>query len=357
MASGTFTLAGNMTGFFGTVALGSSGGFFRFNGSSGSANTAFDLGSGTTTLNNRNGVTITLGALSGGSGTFLSGAGAADAPSTYIVGGKNLNTTFAGTIQDSSPLRTTTLSKVGTGVWTLTGNNTYSGTTTVGAGTLLVNGDQSAATNAVTVSAGAKLGGTGIIGGRTTVSGTLAPGTSIGTLTFNTNLILTGTSTTLFELTRLPPTNDVARVLGAVTYNGLLNVVNLSPELLQAGDNFKLFDAAAYSGSFSSLSAPTLDDGLEWNTARLAVDGRLWVVKTTPPAIGGATASGGSFRFNGAGGTPNWYYYVLTSTNLALPLNQWSRAATNQFDGAGNFGWTNSLETTVPQKFYLLQLP
>src|SRR5439155_18443438 len=60
--------------------------------------------------------------------------------------------------------------KTGAGTLDLTGNNTYSGTTTVNAGILLVNGNQSAATGAVTVNSGATLGGSGIIGGTVTVN-------------------------------------------------------------------------------------------------------------------------------------------------------------------------------------------
>ena len=281
VASGTFSIGGNMTGFSGNVALGSSGGTFRFNGSTGSANTSFDLGAGAATLNNRNGVTVTLGALSGGSGTFLNGAGASDAASFYIVGGKNLNTTFAGTIKDSSSLRTTTITKTGTGVWTLTGTNTYSGTTTVSVGTLLVNGSHTAATNSVTVATAGTLGGNGIIGGNTTVSGKLSPGISIGRLTFNQNLTLAPSSTSIVELSKLPLTNDVVRVFGNLTLGGSLTALNVSPDAFEAGDSFQLFDATSYNGSFTNLSLPALEFGLEWETNSLATNGTLSIIAVT----------------------------------------------------------------------------
>lgn len=355
VASGTFTIGGNMTGFPGTVALGNSAGFFRFNGSSGSANTAFDLGTGTATLNNRNGVTVTLGALSGGSGTFLSGAGANNAPSFYIVGGKNLNTTFAGTIRDANSVRTTTITKVGTGAWTLTGSNTYSGTTTVSAGRLIVNGNQSAATNLVTVATSGTLGGSGIIGGNTTVQGTLAPGTSIGRLSFNTNLTLSAGSTSQFEISKNPFTNDQAAVTGSVTFGGTLDVLNTSIEALEAGDNFQLFSAANYLGAFANYELPALDLGLAWNTSQLATNGRLWVVSTNPPVINGYNLSGGNFSFSGTAGTPNWNFDVLTSTNVALPVASWSNTATGQFDASGAFNVTLPVNPATPQRFYLLR--
>ena len=51
--------------------------------------------------------------------------------------------------------------KIGTGVTTLTGNNSYTGATNVNAGTLLINGNQSAATGLTSVASGATLGGSG----------------------------------------------------------------------------------------------------------------------------------------------------------------------------------------------------
>jgi hypothetical protein len=48
---------------------------------------------------------------------------------------------------------------------------------------------------------------------------------------------------------------------------------------------------------------------------------------------------------------------VLGSTNLTLPLVNWTRVATNQFDAVGNFLFTNSFGSNRPQYFYRLQLP
>ena len=50
-------------------------------------------------------------------------------------------------------------------------------------------------------------------------------------------------------------------------------------------------------------------------------------------------------------------YQTLAATNLALPMSQWSRAATNKFDLAGNYAITNSLPPNLPQQFYRIGLP
>jgi autotransporter-associated beta strand protein len=355
-------ISGNWTNFAGKINVLSNGSVtndFRVVNALGFPNARVNLGNNVLMYSRASaGSVIPIGEFSGsGSGSIIAAGGGTSAGTqnsvTWRVGGLNTDATNAVLIQG-----TTSLIKEGSGKWTLTASNTYTGTTTVNGGALLINGNQSGSTSSVTVGTAGTLGGSGTIGGNVTVNGTLSPGNSIGTLTFNGNLILSGSGTAFFELTRTPLTNDVARVLGTVTYGGTLSVVNLSPDFLEAGDNFKLFNAAGYSGAFTNLILPDLNDGLAWSTNKLTVDGRLWVVKTTPPVIANTALSGnGKFTFKGSGGTPNWDYFVLTSTNLTLPLSQWIFILTNQFDAGGNFSVTNAINPGLPQQFYLLQTP
>jgi len=355
MPSGTFTVSGDMSGFSGTVALGASAGTFRFYGSTGSSAATFDLGSGTVTLNNRNGTTITLGALTGGSGTFVSGAGSANTASTYIVGGKNLDTTYAGIIMDASSSRVTCITKTGTGAWTLTGANSYSGTTTVGAGTLLVNGNQSPATGAVSVASGAILGGAGILGGAVTVNsgGALAPGSAgAGTLTISNNLGLDSEAVLNFELGATNASDKVA-VSGALVLGGTLNVTALTN--FGAGTYTLFTCGGALGGTLPVIG--TLPAGYSGTLSTNASGQvKLAVRAVTPPVFGGIGVANDSLTLSGSGGTANGTYYVLASTNVALPLAQWQFIATNQFDTNGNFTVTGLAGTNAPQRFYLLQL-
>ena len=352
--TGVLDFEGSWAGFNGKVQF-SGGNILRFNGSTGSAAVEYDFGTGTLSANKRNSSgTITLGALGGGLGTALSGASGSGNTSatTYSIGAKNLSTTFSGAIANGAG--TVSITKTGTGTQTFAGTNSYTGTTLVGAGKLLVNGNQSAATGAVTVNSGATLGGTGILGGAVTVSGTLAPGTSIGRLTFNSNLSFNAGSTALFELMRVPLTNDSWVVAGAVTLNGTLEVLNAGVEPFQAGDNFKLLQAGSVSGAFAAFDLPTLDPGLDWNTGRLTTDGTLWVVTTNAPVISTAASSGGNFIFGGSDGTPGWPYSVLSSTNVALPLAQWDILATNLFGAGGSFSVTNN--TSSDRRFFQIRV-
>jgi fibronectin-binding autotransporter adhesin len=293
--------------------------------------------------------------LTGGSGTFVSGAGSANTASTYIVGGKNLDTTYAGIIMDASSSRVTCITKTGTGAWTLTGANSYSGTTTVGAGTLLVNGNQSPATGAVSVASGAILGGAGILGGAVTVNsgGALAPGSAgAGTLTISNNLGLDSEAVLNFELGATNASDKVA-VSGALVLGGTLNVTALTN--FGAGTYTLFTCGGALGGTLPVIG--TLPAGYSGTLSTNASGQvKLAVRAVTPPVFGGIGVANDSLTLSGSGGTANGTYYVLASTNVALPLAQWQFIATNQFDTNGNFTVTGLAGTNAPQRFYLLQL-
>ncbi|HXC35737.1 MAG TPA: hypothetical protein VNV43_07660, partial [Candidatus Acidoferrales bacterium] len=56
---------------------------------------------------------------------------------------------------------------------------------------------------------------------------------------------------------------------------------------------------------------------------------------------------------SGSGGT----YQVLASTNLLLPLTNWTVLTTNSFTSTGNFSFTNGISGTNGGKFYILRVP
>ncbi|MCP5533476.1 MAG: autotransporter-associated beta strand repeat-containing protein [Akkermansiaceae bacterium] len=167
------------------------------------------------------------------------------------------------------------LTKDGDGTLSLTASSTYSGDTTVTAGTLLVNNGSGSGTGSglVNVSTTGTLGGSGTIGGATTISGTLAPGNSPGTLSFGSDLGLNGTAILEIELdpTLMTPGggfNDLLAVTGNLTLDGLLNVTATSGDFLTAtlGDTWTL---ATYGGTLTDNglsfgSMPALDVGYSW---------------------------------------------------------------------------------------------
>jgi fibronectin-binding autotransporter adhesin len=272
------------------------------------------------------------------------------------------------------------LAKFGAGTLTLSGVNTYKGATLINAGVLALQNGGAAATignsTSINVAAGAQfdvtgvpgglslafgqsLTGNGSINGNVAVShGLLIPGSnSIGTLTFSNSLMLAGGGTNIFEIGKSPLTNDAAKIFGALTNGGTLIVSKLDATALAAGDTFKLFDAASYSGSFASVQLPSLPAGLAWNTNALNSGGTISVVLNTMPFINAIYLSGNGLALSGTGGVGNADYFLLSATNLATPLSNWTRLLTNQFDNSGKFNFTNAVSPDAPQKFYLLQLP
>ena len=208
----------------------------------------------------KNQSTYYLGGLSGDTGTKLSGFNVkAKGEGTWVVGGANTSETFRGVIdnndQAGSHPGTTRIEKQGTGLWRLTGKNVYSGTTTVTAGTLIVNG-QHTGTGAITVRQGATLAGRGTLAGTTTINteGILQVGDTLATdrgLTFSGGLKLS--SGTVLRL------NDA---MMETTY--------------KAGDQIKAFTGTA-TGTFAEIQPATPGEGLCWDTTRLYSEGILVV--------------------------------------------------------------------------------
>ncbi|HWD94747.1 MAG TPA: hypothetical protein VG938_20630 [Verrucomicrobiae bacterium] len=83
-----------------------------------------------------------------------------------------------------------------------------------------------------------------------------------------------------------------------------------------------------------------------------------WFSVTSAPAIVGISFSGDNVIFNGTNGYVGGTYEVLSSTNVALPLSQWSPISTNALAAPGNFiiTATNGVISSAPSQFYILQV-
>ncbi|MGH6762629.1 MAG: autotransporter outer membrane beta-barrel domain-containing protein [Phyllobacterium sp.] len=111
------------------------------------------------------------------------------------------------------------IDKRGTGILTLAADSTsFTGTTTVNAGTLAVNGSLG---GTLDVLSGARLQGAGTVGTTTVAtSGTIAPGNSIGTLTVDGDLILAAGSRFEIEVNPEGIDSDLVKVRGTATLDG-----------------------------------------------------------------------------------------------------------------------------------------
>lgn len=171
--------------FNGTVNI-ASGNTLRFSSTSGpqgngGANASFTVNGSVVARNGTTaGSNIVLGS--------LSGAGTLNGPSNsantviYRVGDKNQNSTFSGSIVNGGGGGFAALNKVGTGSLTLSGtSNTYTGATTVSAGTLFVTG--ALGNSAVTVNSGAAIGGNGTLAGNLLIDADGLLDVTLGNLT------------------------------------------------------------------------------------------------------------------------------------------------------------------------------
>jgi autotransporter-associated beta strand protein len=212
----------------------------------------------------------------------------------------------------------------------LNGNNSYAGPTLVNAGTL---------------------GGNGVISGSVTVgaAGTLAPGSSIGTLTINSSLSLAGT--TLAEVNKSSLTSDLVNASSA-NYGGALVISNISATPLVGGETFQLFNVSgAKNGNFTTVSVlPASGLSATFNPAT----GQLTI--SAGPVFAPPILSGGNVIWTGSGFPPNGTYSILTSTNVGAPIATWTTNATGTFSGSG------ALSNAIPigsgsRAFYLLKTP
>ena len=279
------------------------------------------------------------------------------APATLTVN-QTSNTVFAGALVDGqyeydggsySP-GSLSVVKNGAGSLTLTGTNTYTGSTTINDGELIVSGLTTGG-GSFSVANGAALGITDIESNSVAMSD-LALGTSA-----NTTVEFTFSS---------PPAGSVAPITTAsLEANGGANSVTLNIHangtaipvgqypLIQyadghidgSGSGFSAFKLGALP---SSLAASLVND-----TANNSID--LKVTGTAPTVSGARILATGAFSLTvtGSAGTG---FTVHASTNLALPFSQWTVVGTGTI-GAGATPFSDSGATNYPHRFYLITTP
>lgn len=203
------------------------------------------------------------------------------------------NLTLNGMISNATGVGSsgTTITKSGGGTLTLgTASNSYTGATDVMGGSLIVNGNISTSL-LTTVKTGATLRGTGTTGNLVVNSNaSFAPGDGgIESVNVIGNLMLDGGSFSVFEINTTGDIGDLAISSALLTFGGTLGVTNIGGSLM-AGDTFNLFDWGTTTGTFSSVSLPTLDAGLAWNQSNLYVNGQIAVAavpETRAALLGG----------------------------------------------------------------------
>ncbi|QEL26192.1 autotransporter outer membrane beta-barrel domain-containing protein [Bosea sp. F3-2] len=225
-----------------------------------------------------------------------------------------VNATYAGVISGSG-----SFAKAGAGLLTLTGNSSaFAGTTTIESGTLAVNGSLG---GTVDVLAGGRLQGSGVAS-NVNVSGTIAPGNSIGTLNIAGNVIFAAGSIYEVEVNAAGQSDKIV-ASGTATIAGssvkvLANMGNYAPQT-----QYTILTAnGGRSGTFSGVTSNLafLDPSLSYDANNVYLTLTRNVVSfqnvgLTPNQI----ATGGGVERLGAGNPV--YNAVL---NLSAPQAQYA---------------------------------
>jgi hypothetical protein len=297
-----------------------------------------------------------------GVGQTSTGSGNSSGTLTFVSGTINVNSLNIG-VQSASGATSAGVGHVnvnGTNALlivdsTMTLGATSGGTGTANSfGTLNINGGTVFA-NSILAGAGSGANSIGVNKGTLVVSntvGTAAQGVSSVALTNSTlqfsvvggqvNLTATNLSTggasNVINIASLPAIGNVPELFQLIEYTGGLG---------GTGYNFTLGSLPLGGGNYAGyLSNNVANSSVDLVAVQFPANGlRFAVVKSM----------GTNLVFSGTSGVANWPYFVLTSTNLALPAGKWSCIATNAFDGAGNFVFTNGVNTGSPFRFFCLQ--
>jgi len=279
--------ANNMTS--GTITLGSGNGTPRIkNTASSSSAVAWVIQNGSTEVSG----TYNFGSFSG-SGNFSAFNGNSG-NITYSVGALNTDATYSGLLSSTGTNHSLSVTKVGTGTWTLSraAGNTYTNagtgaqaTTTISAGKLQITNTSGSATgtSVIAVSGGtsATFGGTGIASGATTVTNgsRLAPGTITTASNFGSAGTLTLSSASGLTLTNANLDFDLS-----TTFNGSNDKITLS------GTNAPLsFSTLNFSFSGTTLDTSTAYTLIATNGTGALTSGTLSAITTDFSGITGGS--------------------------------------------------------------------
>jgi autotransporter-associated beta strand protein len=172
--------------------------------------------------------------------------------STLIAGNDNTSTTYSGAIRGGGQLI-----KVGSGILTITGSNTYTGPTSINQGELVINGSLA---NPTTVNSRGILGGAGSLGSVTVNSGGhLAPSNFPGVLHLSGSLTLATGALLDYDLDT-PTTSD------------LISMPTRTLEL--SGQQFADFDFTSLAG-FSDGTYTLIDAGPIAGSLGISTSGRI----------------------------------------------------------------------------------
>ena len=337
--AGTLTLSG-ANGYAGGTTL--SAGTLNINNATALGTGAFTIADSTT-----------LDCTVGGAGITLTSAGAETWNGNFIFTGTSDLNLGTGTVALGGVTRTVTttantltvggivsstgafgLIKAGAGTLTLTGVNTYGGTTTIDAGTLTVGvaSAGSIADSAVTVNNTGTLKGSGTTGAVTINNGgTISPGNSVGTINDTGAVTYNGGGKYVWEI------NDAIGTAGTSPGWDLQNITGGLTIASAPGNTFAI-DITSLAGAVSGAAA---------NFNKLT--GYTWTIASASTGIGGFDTTdftlnytNTTFKNDISGAVSNGFFGIQVSGNdLQLKYNAAVDAPATAYwtDGEGTQLW------------------
>jgi len=184
----------------------------------------------------------TIGSLAGGGTT----GGNVTLGTGTLTTGDASSTIYAGTISGTG-----SLVKIGTGTFTLSGANTYTGTTTIDAGSLSVTGSLA---SPVIISVAGTLKGNSTINANVINKGTIAPGNSIGTISIAGNYTQNAGSVYQVEVNE-EGQSDKLNVGGTATLNGGTVAVMAESGIFRLRTPYTILTAGSVAGTFADVTS------------------------------------------------------------------------------------------------------
>jgi autotransporter-associated beta strand protein len=288
---------------------------------------------------------------------------------TLRVGNNNATSTYAGRIADE--VGQVALTKIGTGTLTISGaSNTYTGPTTISAGTLSLGSTGSIGTSAtITVNGGATYDVAGIAGytvaGQTLVNngtvnsavavgagGTLVNNATLGGgVTANSGGVVSGSSyTTTVDMNAGSSIHP-----GASGADGVIGTLAMST-LNMHGADYRVDTAASNVSDNINVTTATFDSGSTITVAPNMVNGTFTILTATNPISvadqGNVALSASSFgrRTFGLVKTANTFTLSVSGTFANLTWNNTGGSGDGStWDDQGNQNWNN---VGSPDKFF-----